>query len=65
MALAQARAHTYFCSISVRRDGTIDDAPEELERTRAWMLDLLPKFKQVFDPRVKEILKESRPANGG
>ena len=25
------------------------------------MLDLLPKFKQVFDPRVKEILDESSP----
>ena len=54
-----------FCSISVRRDGTIGDAPEELERTRAWMLDLLPRFRDVFDPRVKEILGESRPTNGG
>ena len=26
------------------------------------MLDLLPKFKQVFNPRVKEILGEASPA---
>ena len=51
-----------FCSISVRKDGTIDDPPEELERTRAWMLDLLPRFRDVFDPRVKEILGEASPA---
>ena len=45
-----------FSSISVRKEGSIDDPPDELEKTRAWMLDLLPKFKQVFDPRVKRIL---------
>ena len=52
-----------FCSISVRKDGTIDDPPDELAQTRDWMLDLLPKLKQVFDPRVKQILEESRPTN--
>ena len=54
-----------FVSISVRKDGTIDASPEDLEQTRDWMLDLLPKFKAVFDPRVKEILEESRPTNDG
>ena len=54
-----------FSSISVRKDGTIDDPPDKLAQTRAWMLDLLPKFKQVFDPRVKKILAESRPTNAG
>ena len=47
-----------FSSISVRRDGSIDDPPEKLEETRAWMLDLLPRFKEVFDPRVEKILAE-------
>ena len=50
-----------FSSISVRKEGTIDDPPEALKRTRDWMLDLLPKFRDVFDPLVKE----SPPANGG
>ncbi len=54
-----------FSSISVRRDGTIDDPPDELEQTRTWMLALLPRFREVFDPRVKEILEESRPTNDG
>ena len=46
-----------FFTISIRRDGSIDDPPEKLEETRAWMLDLLPKLKAVFDPRVDEFLK--------
>lgn len=46
-----------FSSINVRRDGSIDDPPEKLEETRAWMLDLLPKFKEAFDPRLAEALR--------
>lgn len=45
-----------FSSISVIRDGTIDVPPETLDEIREWMLDLLPKFKEVFDPRVAEVL---------
>lgn len=45
-----------YSSINVRRDGSIDDPQERLEEIRAWMLDLLPKFKEVFDPRVEKIL---------
>ena len=48
-----------FCTINIRKDGSIDDCPEKLEETRAWMLDWLPKFKEVFDPRLDEILKRS------
>ena len=48
----------FFSSISIRRDGSIDDCDEKLEETRAWMLNLLPKLKEVFDPRLAEILKE-------
>ena len=45
-----------FSSISIRRDGCIDDPLEKLEETRAWMLKMLPLFKKVFDPRVESIL---------
>ena len=52
------RYDTYdFSSISIRKDGSIDDPPDKLEETRAWMLDLLPRLKEVFDPRVEKILK--------
>ena len=45
-----------YSSINIRRDGSVDDPREKLEETRNWMLDLLPRFKKVFDPRVKDIL---------
>ena len=48
----------FFSSISVRKDGSINDPPEKLEETRAWMLDLVPKFKRCFDPRVERILAQ-------
>ena len=54
-----------FSDVSIKKAGSIDDPPGELERTRAWMLDLLPKFKQVFDPRVTQIVKELAPRLDG
>ena len=48
-----------FCSISVIREGTIDDPPEKLTEIREWMLEMLPKFKEVFDPLMAEILPRS------
>ncbi len=46
-----------FFTISVRKDGSIDDSQEKLEETRAWMLDLLPKLKEAFEPRLQKLLK--------
>ena len=46
-----------FSSVNVRKDGSIDDPPEKLEETRAWMLQILPMFKEVFEPRVEKILQ--------
>ena len=45
-----------FSSICIRRDGSINDPAERLEKTRAWMLDLLPNLKEVFDPRLADLL---------
>ena len=47
-----------FSSINVRRDGSINDLPAEHGETREWMLDLLKKFQEAFDPRVAAILGE-------
>lgn len=43
-----------FSTISIRRDSSIDDPPEKLEEIRGWMLDQLPKLKDVLDPRLEE-----------
>ncbi len=50
-----------FSSISIRKDGSIQDPPEKWEETRSWMLDLLPKFKEVFDPRLQEFQSPTSP----
>ncbi len=47
-----------FSSVNIRRDGSIDDPPERLAETRAWMFEMLPKFKDLFDPRLEKILRE-------
>ena len=49
-----------FSSISLRRDGSIDDPPDKLEKTRAWMLEMLPRLKGIFDQRAADMLKELR-----
>ena len=49
-------------TIGPLRDGTINDSPEVLEDTKAWMIDILPKLKEIFDPRLEKILKEIPPA---
>ena len=55
-----------FSSINVRRGGcSIDDPPEKLVKTRKWMLEYLPRLKEVFDPRVAEILSESPVRDDG
>ena len=51
-----SRDRDSFSTINIRRDGSIDDPPEKLEANRAWMLDLLPKLKEAFDPRLAEAL---------
>ena len=54
-----------FSSINLRRDGSIDDPPEKLEETRKWMLEYLPKLKEVFDPRLQRVLAELGAAEAG
>lgn len=48
-----------YSSISMLKSGSIEDPLEQLEETRAWMIDLLPRLKGVFDPRLAELLPES------
>ena len=54
-----------FSSINLRRAGTIHDPRENRTATEAWMRDMLPKLKQVFEPRLETILKDLQGAGGG
>ena len=57
------KPHSFF-TISIRKDGWIDDPPEA---TRDWMLEQLPKLKEVLDPHLERVLKELQsegPAGG-
>ena len=44
--------------VHVWRNCSIEDPPEKLEETRAWMVENLIKFKAVFEPRLERILSE-------
>ena len=46
--------------IGVYRSSSMDDSPEEHEAVRAWMLDLLPRFKETFEERTAKLLAELR-----
>lgn len=49
-----------FSEVGIRRDGSIDDA-EKWAEIRAWMLEYLPKLKEVLDPHLERVLKELQP----
>ena len=44
--------------VHVRRDGSIEDPTEKLEETKAWMVEFLLKFREIFEPRLEKILNE-------
>ncbi len=44
-------------SVSVTREGTINDAPETLEEVQDWMVDRLLAFKRVFTPHLQELVE--------
>ncbi len=47
-----------FSTIGIRNSASIDDPAEQLEEIRTWMLEYLPKFKQVLEPRLERLLEE-------
>ncbi len=44
------------CRIAVTRSGSITDNQETLKEIQDWMIDKLLKFKQVFGPRLKDLV---------
>ena len=43
---------------------SISDSPEKLDEIKDWIFEHLLKLKQVFDPRLEEILGQSPPEEG-
>jgi hypothetical protein len=41
--------------VGIRRDGSIDADPDELDEIRSWMFDNVVRFKQVFPPYLREV----------
>ena len=50
------RKHAGGSCIAAYRPGSIDDGEEALAEIRAWMVEQLLKFKQVFGPRLDELV---------
>ena len=48
--------HAGGSCIAAYRPGTIDDDEETLREIRGWMVERLLKFKQVFGPRLDELV---------
>ena len=46
------------------QEASIDDPPEKLNEIKEWMLEHLLKLKQVFDPRLEEIVRQPPPEEG-
>ena len=49
---------TGYSGVHIRTDCSVEDPPEKLEETRAWMIENLLRFKAVFEPRLEKILSE-------
>lgn len=44
------------CRIAAYTEGSITDSEDRLSETRTWMVDRLLKFKEVFGPRLAELV---------
>lgn len=45
------------CAIQVTRPGSIDDDRDTLDEVHQWMVEQLLKFKEVFGPRLAELVE--------
>ncbi len=50
---------TPSCAVGVVTESSIDDSQDKLNQTRKWMLELLLRFKDIFDGVLPEVLGES------
>ena len=45
-------------------EASIDDSPDQLDKIENWIFEHLRKLKQVFDPRLEKIVRQSPPEEG-
>ena len=50
-------------NIGVWREGSLNDPEDKLEEIRQWMSHYLLKFKEVFNPRMEEIIRDLESAD--
>ena len=55
-AIWDRKDHARTCGVSVMRQGSIDDDDESLDEIRTWLIETLPRIKDVFRPHLSEIL---------
>ena len=46
-----------YAAVGVTTPGGIHSPPQRLQEIREWVLEYLPRIKEVLDPRLKEILR--------
>ena len=59
------RGRNHYAEIRLVRPASINDPPEKLVETRAWIEDTKVKFKEVFKPRVGKIWEEIEREGAG
>ena len=45
-------------SVTLSIGSSIDDPPEKHDETRTWMLEILPKLRDILNPRLEKVLSD-------
>ncbi len=59
------RGNHNYAWIWLTRPASINDPPEKLAETRAWLVDTVIQFRETFNPRVEKILAEMEVQEAG
>ena len=56
----ERRDHLNSCLIAVSTSGSVEDAKEELDEVRRWMIEYLIKFRSEFKPYLDDAVEKAR-----
>ena len=54
----QRLGNWWYSYVALASEGLVDDPPQKQAEVRTWMLETLPRFRDVFNPRLEKILAE-------